>query len=126
MAENCKVYTPDSCVSILLDEVGYTSNLYGKKVLENSCGSGNILRYIVARYICDARAQGYSDEQIKLGLENDITGIEIDPIAFQKCKRRLTYMAKKYGITGVKWNLLSQDALDHQVCRYHEAFRGGF
>ena len=119
MAENCKVYTPDSCVSILLDEVGYISNLYGKKVLENSCGSGNILRHIVARYICDAKAQGYSDEQIKLGLENDITGIEIDPIAYQKCKRRLTYMARKYGITGVKWNLLSQDALDHQVCKYH-------
>lgn len=118
MAENCKVYTPDNCVSILLDEVRYTSNLYGKKVLENSCGSGNILRRIVSRYICDARANGYSNEQIKHGLESDVTGIEVDSEALIECKRRLTYTAKEFGISGVKWNLLNQDALDYNVCDY--------
>ena len=118
MAENCKVYTPDNCVNMLLDEVGYTSHLYGKKVLENSCGSGNILKHIVSRYICDAKANGYSDVQIKQGLERDITGIEIDPQAIKKCKKRLTYMAKKFGISGVKWNLFNQDALDYNACDY--------
>lgn len=118
MAENCKVYTPDSCVSILLNEVGYTTNLYGKKVLENSCGSGNILRRIVDRYITDTKAQGLSNEQIKHGLERDITGIEIDPVAFKKCKRRLSYVARKHGIAGVKWNLLAQDALSHTASNY--------
>ena len=43
MSENCKIYTPDNWVGFLLDAVGYTMDLYGKRVLENSCGTGNIL-----------------------------------------------------------------------------------
>ena len=101
MAENCKIYTPDNWVGILLDEVGYRTDLYGKRVLENSCGSGNILRRIVERYIVDAIAHGYSAEQIKNGLERDIIGLEVDTKASTICKRRLTFMAKKHGIVDV-------------------------
>lgn len=118
MAENCKIYTPDNCVSIILDEVGYTDNLYGKRVLENSCGTGNILRRIVERYILDAKSNRYTLEQIKEGLEQDITGLEIDSFARQKCKKRLSYIAKKYGITGVKWNVLNVDALTYVESDY--------
>ena len=67
MSENCKIYTPDTWVSILLNEVGYESDLYGKRVLENSCGTGNILKRIVERYIVDALANGYTIDQIKTG-----------------------------------------------------------
>ena len=106
MAENCKIYTPDNWVGILLDEVGYKTDLYGKRVLENSCGTGNILRRIVERYITDAIAHGYSVEQIKEGLEHDIVGLEVDAKASAICKRRLTHMSKKHGIAGVKWNIV--------------------
>lgn len=113
MAENCKIYTPDNWVGILLDEAGYISDLYGKKVLENSCGTGNILLRIVERYIMDAIANGYSFEQIKVGLEQDIVGLEVDSKACAICKRRLTLLAKKYGVFEVKWNITICDALNY-------------
>lgn len=113
MAENCKIYTPDKWVGLLLDEVGYKSNVYGKRVLENSCGTGNILRRVVERYIVDAIAQGYSSEDIKSGLERDIIGLEIDTKACVICKRRLTCIAKKYGVLKVKWNIIACDALNY-------------
>lgn len=115
MAENCKIYTPDNWVGTLLDEVGYKTDLFGKRVLENSCGSGNILRRIVERYIVDAEAHGYSAEQIRAGLECDIVGLEVDAKACAICKRRLTLMAKKYGIHKVKWNVIICDALTYSV-----------
>ena len=115
MAENCKIYTPDNWVGILLDEVGYKADLYGKRVLENSCGTGNILRRIVERYIVDALAHGYSVEQIRVGLENDIVGLEVDKKACTNCKRRLRRMARKYGISNIKWNVITCDALNYAV-----------
>lgn len=111
MAENCKIYTPDNWVNILLDEVGYIKDLYGKRVLENSCGTGNILRRIIERYIVDSLGNGYTADQIKIGLQRDVVGVEIDEDACKKCKKRLDYIARKYGIIGVKWNLFQRDAL---------------
>lgn len=111
MAGNCKIYTPDNWVSILLDEVGYKTNLYGKRVLENSCGTGNILIRIVERYIVDSLKNGYSTAEIKSGLSRDITGLEIDKKSCTICKRRLSKMARKYGIVGVRWRVIQCDAL---------------
>ena len=34
----CQVFTPRSIVIEILNQVGYIEKLYGKKVLENSCG----------------------------------------------------------------------------------------
>ena len=47
MANNCQVQTPKEYVIDMLDYVGYENHLYGKRVLENSCGEGNILCEIV-------------------------------------------------------------------------------
>lgn len=118
MSENCKIYTPDTWVSILLNEVGYTSNLYGKRVLENSCGTGNILKRIVEIYIVDALENGYTIDQIRTGLEQDITGLEIDAKSCAICKRRLTIVAKKYGVCNVNWNVIPCDALTHNDKNY--------
>ena len=78
MNKKCQVFTPENYVRELLDSVGYTHNLYGKKILENSCGDGNILVVVVQRYIDDCRANGLSRTRIKNGLEKDIYGFEID------------------------------------------------
>ena len=43
MNKKCQVFTPENYVRELLDSVGYTEHLYGRKILENSCGDGNIL-----------------------------------------------------------------------------------
>ena len=79
MNYKCQVFTPSSYVDILLDSIGYISQLKGKKLLENSCGDGNVLSLVVARYIKDCKRCNFSEQQIRNGLEEDITGIEIDP-----------------------------------------------
>lgn len=111
MAGNCKVYTPDSWVNILLDEAGYRAHLYGKRILENSCGTGNILRRIVERYIVDSLNAGFSTDEIARGLERDITGLEIDSNSLATCKHRLDTTAEALGIYGIKWDLRLCDAL---------------
>ena len=39
--EKCQKFTPLNIVENMLDIAGYTTDLVGKKVLENSFGSGN-------------------------------------------------------------------------------------
>ena len=78
MQNKCQVFTPDGIVGKLLDEIGYHKNLFGKKVYENSCGTGNILVEIVKRYIEDCNENGLSDNKIKAGLEHDIFAADID------------------------------------------------
>lgn len=72
MASNCQIPTPEIYVDQMLDYIGYSGNLYGKKVLENSCGEGNILLKIVMRYIESAKRREYTSCEIKEGLQRDI------------------------------------------------------
>ena len=55
MNKKCQVFTPRDYVNELLDSVGYKENLYGKRIIENSCGDGNILVAVVQRYIDDCK-----------------------------------------------------------------------
>ena len=66
MNKKCQVFTPENYVMELLDIVGYKHNLYGKKILENSCGDGNILVAVVQRYIDDCVMNGLSKILIRL------------------------------------------------------------
>lgn len=111
MNKKCQVFTPADYVEELLDSVGYTENLYGKKILENSCGDGNILVAIVQRYIDDCHRQGISKTKIENGLEKDIYGLEIDPKQFQKCIDNLNEVLKKNKIKAVDWNIWNDDYL---------------
>ena len=42
MQINCQIPTPREYVKTMLDLAGYTEELYGKTILENSCGEGGI------------------------------------------------------------------------------------
>lgn len=95
MNKKCQVFTPPDYVEKLLDSVGYKHNLYGKRILENSCGDGNILTAAVLRYIEDCRTQGMSRTKIKNGLEKDICGFEIDSEHYIKCIDNLDRIVKK-------------------------------
>ncbi|WP_051572012.1 SAM-dependent methyltransferase [Ruminiclostridium cellobioparum] len=106
MANNCKVFTPQNYVIELLNAVNYNKNLYGKKVLENSCGTGYILMEIVARYIADCLKKDMSEDQIIRGLENDICGVELEEENRNKCIENLNIVAQKYNINGINWNIL--------------------
>ena len=101
MANNCQVPTPPQYVNELLDYIGYSSNLYDKSVLENSCGDGNFLKEIVRRYIINALESGYNNQQIIIGLENHITAYDVDSECIKKCIESLDNLAHKYGLTGV-------------------------
>lgn len=111
MNKKCQVFTPNDYVEELLDSVGYMYNLYGKKILENACGDGNILLGIVQRYIDDCRAHDFSDIRIKEGIENDIYGVEIDSIQYIKCIQNLNQLINEKGVEKVNWNIINKDYL---------------
>lgn len=111
MNKKCQVFTPENYVKELLDSVGYKKNLYGKKILENSCGDGNILVVIVQRYINDCLRNKFSKGKIVEGLQNDIYGIEIDPEQHQKCINNLNMILNKYEMDGVVWKIYNTDYL---------------
>ena len=106
-----QVFTPIKYVNILLNEIGYINNLYGKKVLENSCGNGAILSVIVERYIADLSNNGFSLEQIKAGLEKDIFAIEIDGEKYSECLNNINEICAKSNIFNVQWNVYNDDSL---------------
>lgn len=109
--QKCQIPTPPEIVAQMLDHVGYTQNLYGKRVLENSCGTGNFLIEIVKRYIQDCITQNYTVDQIKFGLSRDIHAFEKDRRVHKQCIKNLKDAAANYGITGVHWNIKRKNAL---------------
>ena len=109
--QKCQVPTPPEVVSQMLDHIGYTQNLYGKAILENSCGAGNFLKEIVNRYVQDCIAHNYTLKQIKFGLSRDIHGFEKDRRVHKQCIDNLNSTVANYGITGVFWNIKRKNAL---------------
>ena len=109
--KKCQIFTPKTNVKELLDWVGYSENLYGKKIIEPSCGQGNILVDVVERYILDSLKNNYSKNEIKNGLSQDIYGIEYDKKHYDKCINNINNVIKKYGIDNVDWNIYCEDSL---------------
>lgn len=110
--EKCQKFTPLDIVDAMLDMAEYKTNLMGKRVLENSFGSGNILKSVVRRYIDDALSNGISREKISVGIEKDIYGIELDKELYHKCIKELDEIIKEYELPVVKWSLYNEDALE--------------
>lgn len=109
--KNCQIPTPVKYVEQMLDYVGYKFNLCERKVLENSCGEGNILIEIVRRYITDAKNNKYTPEEIVAGLEKNVVAYEIDPQKIDICKKRLNKLAFKEDLPEVRWNIKRRDFL---------------
>ena len=101
----CQQFTSLEIADEMLDLLDYRQNLYGKTVLENSCGEGAILCLVVKRYIQDALEQGYTHDEIILGLERDIYGAEIVVKTYEKCIENLNNVTKQYGLGKVRWNI---------------------
>lgn len=107
----CQKFTPLALVNSMLDLLGYTKNLMGKTILENSFGAGNILKEIVIRYIEEARTAGIVAELISAGLTRDIYGIELDKSLYNDCISDLNAILDSYNIPAVDWKLFNGDAL---------------
>ena len=124
MNKKCQVFTPENYVKELLDSVGYTQHLYGKKILENSCGDGNVLVAIVQRYIDDCVANGLSRTRIKNGLGRDIYGVEIDPEQYYKCIENMNQVLQRNNINGVEWKVFNVDYLRWNIKRQFQFIVG--
>ncbi|WP_375199894.1 Eco57I restriction-modification methylase domain-containing protein [Lysinibacillus sp. RS11] len=114
MNEKCQIFTPEDIAEEMLNIVNYEGDLFGKQVLENSCGDGNILKRIVIRYIESALANKIPLEDIKMGLEKDIYAAEIDEKYYKKCIQNLDELINGYNIHDVKWNIINKDSLKIQ------------
>lgn len=119
---NEKIKTPESYVELMLNEAGYTHNIYGKSVLENSCGDGNILSVIVERYICDAKRNGIGQKELEERLEKDVCGYEIDQKLVKKCRDRLNQVAVNYCLDTINWNIRQEDFLEYADGQYDFVF----
>lgn len=117
MANNCRIFTPTEYVNELLDAVGYREQLYGKSILENSCGDGKILVEIVRRYITSCKRKKMTNDEIKQGLERDVCGVELEHVHAISCKKNLDIVANGFGINDVSWNIIEGDYLRLQVNR---------
>ena len=124
MYTKCQVFTPNNYVQELLDSVSYTEHLYGLKLLENSCGDGNILKEVVSRYIIDGIKHGYSKKRIVAGLESDIYGYEIDRKYYNKCIDNLNQIARRFDLPAIKWNIFNRDYLLSNVTMKYDFIIG--
>ncbi|MEG0835455.1 MAG: N-6 DNA methylase [Anaerovoracaceae bacterium] len=113
----CQIFTPDDIVKNMLDCLGYLNNLYGKTILESSCGNGQFLKEIVRRYIEDGKTQGLSRTKIKNGLGRDIFGIELDPVQYEECIDVLNSITDRCGLKRVHWQIKQADALREPFSR---------
>lgn len=111
ISKKCQVPTPKEVVDQMLNQIGYRGDLYGKHILENSCGKGMFLVEILRRYIQDCHVQGRSEKELRAGIQRDIHGFEKDRRLHKECIDRLNTVAAEYGLTGIHWNIKRRNAL---------------
>lgn len=124
MNRKSQVFTPANYVEELLDSVDYKANLHGKKVLENSCGDGNILVAIVQRYIDDCNKCGIKKEIIRHGLMRDIIGFEIDEHQYKKCIENLNRILERNEIEQIEWSIYNKDYLKTDIADKYQFIIG--
>ena len=113
-----QVPTPDKYVQTLLDSAGYISNIAGKKVLENSCGEGNVLIEIVRRYILDCQRRELPLDDIRNGLMADIIAYDVDENAVYTTIKLLDKLCAEFNIEPVSWNIKCEDYLMQDAGEY--------
>lgn len=110
----CQKFTNNTLVETMLDMAGYVSNLSGKRILEYSFGTGNILKSILKRYISDGLRNGISPETISISIQRDIHGIELDEELFNDSINDLNKIIDSFKLPPVRWSLYNEDALKHR------------
>lgn len=108
----CQIFTPIEIVKLMLDRIGYTKNVFGKKVIDNACGDGRFLTEILKRFIKDGNLKKSSKEVIVSYIENCISGYEIDECKYNDCIANLNKVADEYGLKSIKWNVHCADGLN--------------
>lgn len=109
----CQRFTPYGTVIEMLQmaKYGVNNNIIGKKFLDNSFGSGNVLVEAVKCYITACEKAGISPAVIAEMLHRDIYGVELDEELHTQCLTRLNAIADNHNLPQVSWNLICTDAL---------------
>lgn len=111
-----QIFTPDTYVEKMLDIIGYSGDaILDKTVLENSCGSGNILVKVVERFIYEALNKKYSKYDIVKLLSRNIVGFEIDKDVREECIKNLNNITEKFSLPEVHWTIYETDYLLYEV-----------
>ncbi len=110
-----RIYTPQHIVDVILDYVGYTTDILQKHIIDNSCGDGAFLCEIVRRYCTSFLANDKNLHKLALELQVYIHGIELDPIEHQRCIENLNQVISTYGLSPIDWDVICADTLtQHQ------------
>ena len=109
--KKCQIFTPKDTVKYMLDQIEYRDNIFNKKIIDNSCGTGNFLVEIARRFILDGISQQKSKKTIKKSLQKYIVGFEIDKKLLDECIDNLNLVASEFGIKNVEWNVVNGDGL---------------
>lgn len=109
-----KIFTPDRLANQILDMGHYTTgNIRKKHVIDNSCGNGQFLIWIVDRYCREFTENPDEKANLKHELETYIHGIEIDKEDLEICRQRCSAVAGLYGINDkINWDFINADALE--------------
>ena len=109
--KKCQIFTPKDTVKYMLDQIEYRDNIFNKKIIDNSCGTGNFLAEIARRFILDGISQQKSKKTIKKSLQQYIVGFEIDKNLLDECICNLNLVTSEFGIKNVDWNVVNGDGL---------------
>lgn len=104
MSANFSIPTPTLYARMMVERINYKGNLIGMKVLENSCGEGNILCEIVRAYIESGISLGYSKKEIADNINDDIYAIDINAYLVENCISRLNSILAEFEIPDIKWD----------------------
>lgn len=109
--KDCQIFTPKETVIYMLDLIDYQKGIFGKTVIDNSCGYGNFLVEVVRRFVEDGIHQNISKTKIKNALQKCIWGCDIDENCVKICIDNLNATAATFGIKNVKWKISKCDGL---------------
>lgn len=114
MKESGEVFTPKEIVDYMLNMLPNQSDLWQKQVMDNSCGDGAILVYILRKFLLSyAISRPYDEAELTSILENNIHGIDINPENVEKCKNRLDNIVYMFHNTiKPKWDIRCANALE--------------
>lgn len=102
--EKGQVFTPNWIVKEMI-KFSDIDDITKIKIIDNSCGDGSFICEIVKQIISK---RPYNIKKI---LENNIVGIELDQIAYNKCLNNLKKIEEEYKLPRIKWNINNNNTL---------------
>ena len=109
-----QVFTPEYYASIMASLLGIetTDDI---TILDNSCGTGNLL-VATSRIIIDfLKSQKYQDSEITVFLAKTIFGFDVDEEMVNSTRKNLNNLLNEYGLPSIDWNIQVKDFLSEEA-----------